>query len=1174
MYDAMRSRSEAFFLYFVIAVILLHFILVNLLIGIFLSVRDLDDDLLKKYDDEEEARLQASATAGGLTVAINPSTHIKSASLGQSLKRVLDTSKVNKLLEMAYGEQTISDLDPRYSSFQRMLQRQVESFHFNIFIVVVILISCVFLALESPIRAPDTKEEYLLLIGDIVTNSVFALEAILKIFAYGFLTTPQSYMRRSKWNIFDLLLVLIGFTSMALYYAKKGDRTQPILSALRVLRAMRPLKFVGRSPGLKLVVDALLWALRPLFFLFVIVFTFATVWGIMGVQWFAGTFSNCYSYDMARAVHIYATRTDCEAAGLSWRANFLNFDNIGAAYLSLFALTTLEGWAEIMWAGLDSVSVGQAPIVMYSGKFALYFTAYVTIGGFFFMNLLVSIIADAYSEISQQYGRSKQPITPQQQAWVRSHGVLLRSVRLMDYDTITYEMSRLRGIVSHLRNLSRTVTRHPIFDVCVYGIIIINFIVLAIDHYPKTSIMSTFITSSNVLFAILFVLEAGLRIFSEGFRAYMMSSWNRFDFVIAVASLLSAVLELSLSRTTFVATFRTMRILRLLRLVRKNRRLQTVLKRFLYALFALKNVGAMLLLMVFIFSVAGMRIFGRVVWGADIHHGASYGDIFGSMMLTMRCVTGGDWPALAAAAAVTVPECSLLLDNCGPPNGISIAYYVILQSIGQLVLVNLFIAVIFDLYQRLNAEERVLSSHDASQFMKLWLHFDPERTYRMESKFLITLLRHIPHSCILSMGPIPRRHKFLHELEYLKQLKLTDVDGKLELQDVIYALCEVAYKRITSENYDAQVEERANLLRIRRRERLHIEAMYGREIAEKTVAAVANRSRSVYERLGYDADLKRIEAKPSATQQAGSLNLPLLEDTEMAEVQPRQQDDFIDDENLLPPVAVPEMELPVLLERKLRDAADFRFRKEARDLYKPAVDEVPVSDRYSAQILYNYILYFSRLRKKKAEFKRKRDELDAKYRRMREMVVRKSQQDLDRMRKLQAAGDDDDDASSPTFSASSQPTPATAPSSALSKAQGLLLGAGAKLKAQRAQRTVGESSNSSPRGRNVESSPGSPMIPFAVAPAAAELRHQGSSGSFAAQGMAEALGSFIGSAKSSRGSKGGETPKMMQNDPSQPLSKHTSQGDYGFYTDGIGGSGGSSPTRVDSDLLRLNLDDI
>lgn len=72
-------------------------------------------------------------------------------------------------------------------------------------------------------------------------------------------------------------------------------------------------------------------------------------------QLFKGTFFYCKG-DITKDVR---NKTDCTSQGFEWVNQKYNFDDLGKALMSLFVLSSRDGWVNIMYTGLDAVGVDQ-----------------------------------------------------------------------------------------------------------------------------------------------------------------------------------------------------------------------------------------------------------------------------------------------------------------------------------------------------------------------------------------------------------------------------------------------------------------------------------------------------------------------------------------------------------------------------------------------------------------------------------------------------------------------------------------------------------------------------------------------------------------------------------------------------------------------------------------------
>jgi hypothetical protein len=138
----------------------------------------------------------------------------------------------------------------------------------------------------------------------------------------------------------------------------------------------------------------------------------------------------------------------------------------------------------------------------------------------------------------------------------------------------------------------------------------------------------------------IFTLEATLKILGLGIRYYWHENWNKFDFIIVIVSLVS--LDSNLTSLNFTA-LRIIRVARLLRMVKASKGLSDLLKTLYLALENIVNVAALLFLIIFTFTVAGMDIFGEMPFADNINQNANFTTFYLTMMLLIRASTGENW---------------------------------------------------------------------------------------------------------------------------------------------------------------------------------------------------------------------------------------------------------------------------------------------------------------------------------------------------------------------------------------------------------------------------------------------------------------------------------------------------------------------------------------------------
>ena len=173
--------------------------------------------------------------------------------------------------------------------FRLFITRIVKSPKFDMFILLLIAISSIFLALDNPLNDPNSGLAAFLVYSDYILTSFFLAEALLKIIAFGFLFNGEVSYIRNGWNAIDFAVVIISVASLVI----SGNRFK-IVKIFRLLRILRPLRVVSKNKGLKIGIQALFSAIPRLFNVTIISLLFFIICGIIGINYFKGTFYSCH----------------------------------------------------------------------------------------------------------------------------------------------------------------------------------------------------------------------------------------------------------------------------------------------------------------------------------------------------------------------------------------------------------------------------------------------------------------------------------------------------------------------------------------------------------------------------------------------------------------------------------------------------------------------------------------------------------------------------------------------------------------------------------------------------------------------------------------------------------------------------------------------------------------
>jgi hypothetical protein len=149
----------------------------------------------------------------------------------------------------------------------------------------------------------------------------------------------------------------------------------------------------------------------------------------------------------------------------------------------------------------------------------------------------------------------------------------------------------------------------------------------------------------NYIFTGVFTVEAIIKIIGLGFKLYFKDKWNLFDFVIVVGSYIGLIIEFSTSISVGLQTtiLRAFRISRMLRLVKRAKSLKIIFETFIITIPALANVGGLLLLLLYLYSIIGVSLFAPVKLQSSLNSHANFKSFYLSFTTLFRTSTGEGW---------------------------------------------------------------------------------------------------------------------------------------------------------------------------------------------------------------------------------------------------------------------------------------------------------------------------------------------------------------------------------------------------------------------------------------------------------------------------------------------------------------------------------------------------
>ncbi|XP_077956402.1 voltage-dependent L-type calcium channel subunit alpha-1C isoform X5 [Gasterosteus aculeatus] len=720
------------------------------------------------------------------------------------------------------------------NKFRVLCHKIVNHNIFTNLILFFILLSSISLAAEDPVKN-DSYRNRILGYADHVFTGLFTIEIILKMTAYGAFVHKGSFCR-NYFNILDLVVVSVSLISSGIQSSAIN-----VVKILRVLRVLRPLRAINRAKGLKHVVQCVFVAIRTIGNIVIVTTLLQFMFACIGVQLFKGKFFFCTDSSKqtqadCRGSYIMYKDGDVgkpERANRLWKNNDFNFDNVLQGMMALFAVSTFEGWPELLYRAIDSHTEDVGPVYNYRVVISIFFIIYIIIIAFFMMNIFVGFVIVTFQEQGEQEYKNCELDKNQRQC-------------------VEYALKA--------RPLRRYIPKNPYqykvwyvvnstyFEYLMFTLILLNTICLAMQHHGQTKNFNDAMNILNMLFTGLFTVEMILKLIAFKPRGYFSDPWNVFDFLIVIGSIIDVILsEISPADSSSssssssspsstsssshppvvrpmglqnseenarisITFFRLFRVMRLVKLLSRGEGIRTLLWTFIKSFQALPYVALLIVMLFFIYAVIGMQMFGKIALRdhTQINRNNNFQTFPQAVLLLFRCATGEAWQEIMLACSLDRPcekgstnenNMTRTDEDCG--SQFAIIYFVSFYMLCAFLIINLFVAVIMDNFDYLTRDWSILGPHHLDEFKRIWAEYDPEAKGRIKHLDVVTLLRRIQPP--LGFGKLCP-HRVACKRLVSMNMPLNS-DGTVMFNATLFALVRTALRIKTDGNLEQANEE-------------------------------------------------------------------------------------------------------------------------------------------------------------------------------------------------------------------------------------------------------------------------------------------------------------------------------------------------------------------------------
>uniref|UniRef100_A0A8B9JH13 Calcium channel, voltage-dependent, N type, alpha 1B subunit, b n=1 Tax=Astyanax mexicanus TaxID=7994 RepID=A0A8B9JH13_ASTMX len=644
---------------------------------------------------------------------------------------------------------------------RRLCHYVVNLRYFEMCILTVITMSSIALAAEDPVQANAPRNNVLKYL-DYVFTGVFTFEMVIKMIDLGLLLHPGSYFR-DLWNILDFIVV----TGALVAFACSGSKGKDIntIKSLRVLRVLRPLKTIKRLPKLKVLMCS-----------------------VCVVNNLRGQFLD-YDGD------------EVSAQPREWKKYEFHYDNVLWAFLTLFTVSTGEGWPMVLKHSVDATYEDQGPSPGYRMETSIFYVVYFVVFPFFFVNIFVALIIITFQEQGDK-AMSDCSLEKNERACIDFAINAKPLTRYMPQDKQSYQYKMWKFVVS------------TPFEYSILTMIAVNTVVLMMKFHEAPKPYEDMLKWLNIIFTALFTLECILKIIAFGLLNYLKEAWNIFDFVTVLGSitdiLVTEIKQDKLINLSFLRLFRAARLIKLLR----------------------QGYTIRILLWTFVQSFKVIPVY---------------------ILLFISSATGEAWHEIMLACLSEKP-CDPLSGSSEKECGSEFAYFYFVSFIFlcSFLMLNLFVAVIMDNFEYLTRDASILGPHHLDEFIRVWAEYDPAACGRISYLDMYEMLRHmspplglgkkcpsrIAYKRLVRMNMPIADDNTVHFTSTLMALIRTALDIKLASGVLAQRLCDIDLRREINKVWPSLQPKTVDLLVTPHKRKLYSTAFNNELTVGKVYAAL------------------------------------------------------------------------------------------------------------------------------------------------------------------------------------------------------------------------------------------------------------------------------------------------------------------------------------------------
>lgn len=592
-------------------------------------------------------------------------------------------------MKQAFFPDTIADDEDDDEESRRLAW--LKSWWFKCLIQVCAVVSVISMSLNSPATFEKVPELfYVTLTLDIIVVIVLTIEMIAQIHKFSF----RAYLKRRNC-IFNFIMVMLILLSIILQFVElSGIKPKPYImfSIPRSPRALIMVRVFKVFVNLRVSEEVSRRSRRQIWSVIIFFSYFMTLASIIGIQMFGIKNHYCVnnSTDLNNVTYSDLSLPEARCSLTNEKGYFcpsgfrceeiivekfmgarVYFDHFGHSLMTVYVSATQEGWVLVMYQMMHA----RSKLLV-----AIYFVLLIFFLAFLVKNVFIAVVSETFADLRSHYTMSRRQTrrrryTGLSSLVIKDHGAGWHLV------SVDHEASKGHAPLPIRRIIGSSFVQYFIWT-CVF----VDALIQALNKPWRRK--------AQFIFTILFDIEALLKIWCSGFRAYLNNSRMQFvEFVIAVGSTILAIPVL-LEYDAF-SVFHVMRVIRLIGAI-------PGLQAFCLKIFGTgKKLGSIILFTIFfvmLLSTVGMQLFSTL----QDEEGYIFGTYVQSLESMFQILTQEGWVEIMEKSMISTEEVfPAILVAC---------FLTLYHVFSSLIIMSVFVAVIVDNLE-LDEDLKIMKQH-------------------------------------------------------------------------------------------------------------------------------------------------------------------------------------------------------------------------------------------------------------------------------------------------------------------------------------------------------------------------------------------------------------------------------------------------------------------------------